>query len=106
MNKRVTKKEVQLGKLNTPHTEPSFSGGKDAFTAVGDYEVSPEVTSNPKKVRMPGPVPPGALTAMVEDSTLPDLVKKTIKSDRRQLFFPGTARIIVADHKSLPRTMA
>ena len=72
--------DVQLGKLNTPHTESSFSGGKEAFSAVGDYEVSPEVTSNPKKVRIPGSVPPAALTAMVDDSTLPDLVKKTIRS--------------------------
>jgi hypothetical protein len=72
--------DVQFGKLNTPHAEPSFSGGTEAFSAVGDYEVSPEVTSNPKKVRIPGSVPPAALTAMVDDSTLPDLVKKTIRS--------------------------
>ena len=45
-----------------------------------DTEVTPEVTTDPEKVRISAPISPSDLIETVDGCTLPDLVKHTIKT--------------------------
>jgi len=53
--------DVQLGKLNTPHSETAFSSDKGGFSSIGDCEVTPEVTSDLEKTKVSAATPPDNL---------------------------------------------
>jgi hypothetical protein len=70
----------QLGRLDGGQSESSIEDDKEGFSKAGDTEVTPEVTTDPEKVRISTPVSPSNLIKMVDVCTLPDLVKHTIKT--------------------------